>query len=227
MYENKLDHFESRIILSSNVESEAEGSEAMRFHMTYEGPLYGSNSGSPKAKHKHEIRKVFHKQIKRLWGASWLKEEIFGAWPETPQISATTPLAEGLAQIYQRGKYHFVPLVRERVSLLCSLDILFLRSDVPGSIIGSGDIDNRLKTLFDALRMPSGDAEMSTYASGPDSDEEPFYCLLEDDKLISNISVKTDMLLEPIRGDVSDSRLIIDVRVSHYRPMLANIGFGS
>jgi hypothetical protein len=34
------------------------------------------------------------------------------------------------------------------------LNILFLRADIPGKVVQSGDIDNRLKTLFDALRMP-------------------------------------------------------------------------
>jgi hypothetical protein len=78
------------------------------------------------------------------------------------------------------GNYQFVPLVREQLSLLCSLDILFLRPDVPGKAIqSSGDIDNRLKTLFDALRMPQNDTELGPYAS-PGEGEEPFYCLLEE-----------------------------------------------
>jgi hypothetical protein len=37
----------------------------------------------------------------------------------------------------------------------CSIDILFLHRDAPGRIVRSGgDIDNRIKVLFDALRVP-------------------------------------------------------------------------
>jgi len=46
----------------------------------------------------------------------------------------------------------FLPLVRQSLSLVCKLDILFLRKEEPGGIITqSGDIDNRLKTLFDGI----------------------------------------------------------------------------
>jgi hypothetical protein len=36
----------------------------------------------------------------------------------------------------------------------CSLSILFLRHEPQGGIIQSGDLDNRINTLFDALRIP-------------------------------------------------------------------------
>jgi hypothetical protein len=84
-------------------------------------------------------------------------------------------------------------LVIEELSLSCRLDILFLRSDRAGSLIKSGDIDNRLKTLFDALRMPESKAELGGYEK-PIDDEDPFFVLLQDDKLITHISVETDVL---------------------------------
>jgi hypothetical protein len=34
----------------------------------------------------------------------------------------------------------------------------------------------------------------------PDEGEDPFYYLLEDDKLISRVAVATDMLLDPLRA---------------------------
>jgi hypothetical protein len=46
-----------------------------------------------------------------------------------------------------------------------------------------GDIDNRLKTLFDCLTLP--DPNQGYEAETPAQDELPyFYCLLEDDRLI-------------------------------------------
>jgi len=146
----------------------------MRFHLAYEGPLMGSATKSPRARHKHEIRKAFHPQLKRLWQNTWLHEMNYGAWPGST-IEPMTPLIEALASIYAVGKYRFVPLVREEFALTCSLNILFLRADIPGKVLQSGDIDNRLKTLFDALRMPATDLEMAEYASGPADGEEPFF----------------------------------------------------
>jgi hypothetical protein len=215
----------AKIVLASDP-NQRQDEANMRFHLTYEGPLFGSSTNSPRARHKQEIRKVFHRQLRNLWEKTWLREAIYGAWEESPTIDARTPLNEALASLYRRGNYRFVPLVREQFTLLCSLEILFLRADVPGGVVQSGDIDNRLKTLFDALRMPQNDAEVGNYVV-PEGGEDPFYCLLEDDKLISHVSVATDMLLEPIQGTIHDARLVIDVRVSPYRVSWANIGFAS
>ena len=87
-----------------------------------------------------------------------------------------------------------------------------MRTDKPGSLIksGSGDIDNRLKTLFDALRMPKSKDELGRYAGVPGLDEDPFYCLLEDDKFITRLVVETDMLLRPAASS-NDTHLIITV----------------
>jgi hypothetical protein len=195
----------------------------MRFHLTYEGPLYGSSTKSPRARHKHEIRKAFHPQLKGLWESTWLNEMRWGVW-EGYSIPDKTPLNEALASLYRVGDYRFVPLVREQFCLLCSLDILFLRPGIPGEVLKSADIDARLKTLFDALRVPGNLGEVGEYKT-PAEGDDPFYCLLEDDKLITRVSVTTDMLLQPIAGDQNDARIVIDARISPYRMINANIGF--
>ena len=47
------------------------------------------------------------------------------------------------------------------MALTCGLKILFLRKEGPGKLIlQGGDIDNRLKTLLDALKMPSDLSEI-------------------------------------------------------------------
>jgi hypothetical protein len=53
----------------------------------------------------------------------------------------------------------------------------------------------------------------------------PFYCLLEDDKLITHLSVTTDYLLEP-GHEVNDVHFVIIVRVKPTAVTLANIGLG-
>jgi hypothetical protein len=192
----------------------------MRFHLTYEGLLYGSST----APHKHEIRKKFHPQLKRLWANTWLDRAVYGRWDIEQTIPDKTPLRDALASIHKLGSYRFVPLVRKQFSLLCSLNILFLRPDPPGAVIRSADIDNRLKTLFDALRTPTTVGELGGYDS-PEADEDPFYCLLEDDKLISHISVATDFLLEPVEGKTNDVRLIVDVNVTPQNATMFNLSF--
>jgi hypothetical protein len=81
------------------------------------------------------------------------------------------------------------------MNLVAELDILFLRPQRPGSIISSGgDIDNRLKTLLDGLRIPLPGEIGSTDA--PAEGEDPLYCLLEDDVLVTRLAVTTDQLLD-------------------------------
>jgi hypothetical protein len=138
-----------------------------------------------------------------------------------PRIS----MQEALARNFSRNGFRFVPLCTEKLTLLCRIDVLFLRPDAPGSLIKSGDIDNRLKTLFDALRMPASADELGGYQPG--QDEDPFFCLLEDDKLISHISVETDVLLEPIGQtfDANDARLVMTVNIRPADVTMGNSSF--
>lgn len=118
------------------------------------------------------------------------------------------------------GKFQFLPLVVNSPGfrLICELDIRFARRDTPGDILTShGDLDNRIKTLFDALRMPTPDAiqELPKNAE-PTNDEVPFLCLLEDDRLITKFTVASERLLEaPIEGEKeSDVLLTIYVKIT-------------
>lgn len=94
------------------------------------------------------------------------------------------------------------------------MNILFLRRDNPGNLIASGgDIDNRIKVLFDGLKMPDTVSDLGGIPLGPD--EDPFFCLLEDDSLITSVSITTDRLLIPQESDenVHDVCLIIHATV--------------
>ncbi len=76
-----------------------------------------------------------------------------------------------------------------------------------------GDIDNRVKTLFDALRVPD---EKQIEKFVPAEGEVPFFCLLQDDVLVTGFSVKTERLLEPpVAGErPTDVALTIGVKVT-------------
>lgn len=102
--------------------------------------------------------------------------------PEWPHVDLCSKI--------EVGGRKFLPLVRDALALRCGLKVLFLRKENPGRVYQGGDMDNRLKTLFDSLSIPNADQ----IVDDPDL-EEPIYCLLEDDRLISGLSVETDRLL--------------------------------
>ena len=122
----------------------------------------------------------------------------------------------------------FVPLISTFFATLCDLDILFLKPEGSNPIISqTGDIDNRIKTLFDALRVPKFYQEISGLKP-PAPDEDPFFCLLEDDSLITGFNVIGDRL--PIPPTTTShwnnyAVLIIDVKIKLVRSIPLNQAF--
>ncbi len=210
--------------------------DLMEFRLTYEGILLGASRNNSRAGHKHEIRRVFHKQLKRLFQL----HPAFSNLQPTSQDEVNELGVEGGAvdrihnhqqyearlSEFERCGYRFFPLTTHEWSLQCSVQILFLRPDTPGGVIQSGDIDNRMKTIFDALKMPKSKSELGGYDT-PQDGEDPFFCLLEDDGLISHAAIETDTLLQPTGAEweKNDARLVITVRLSPYRRTWDNIGF--
>jgi hypothetical protein len=118
--------------------------------------------------------------------------------PKDSQIGK--PWVQFVADEYSRCGFRFVPLVRKDNGFYCSLDILFLRRDSPGNLVRSGgDIDNRIKVFIDALKIVKSCNELA--GATPDTTEDPFFCLLEDDSMITDIKITTDRLLTPLGQD--------------------------
>lgn len=206
--------------------------EQVQFRLIYQGRLPAQSQTDCRTKEKHEIRKVLHKQLRQLWDKHpFLSEKketlISDMYPSgtPPSITGGThcdhtgrnpprrSVVDLMADNYAKCGYRFVPLVSSYDGVACALDILFLRRDDPGNLIQSGgDIDNRIKVLFDALRIPRGCQELA--GQNPTEDENPFFCLLEDDRLITEVKVTTDrLLLPPGEGDhLNDVHLVIHVR---------------
>ena len=122
------------------------------------------------------------------------------------------------------GPFTFVPLITAQMDVVAELLITLLRPERPGALITQGgDIDNRLKTLFDALTMPRHENAIVSIPD-PESNENPFFCLLEDDNLVVSVAVQTQQLLEPIDGEaVLDTIIFVRTRVT--RPTLGNMAF--
>jgi hypothetical protein len=219
----------------------------MEFRLIYKGSLR-----SAQAKHrvaeKHKLRKRFHCQLAELWSKEPILNRaltgcfapiasvhrgptigtIIGATP--PEFVSLEhgdpkgrPYTEYIADDYARCGFRFIPLIRKKNGFTCGLDILFLRRGHPGEVVVSGDLDNRLKTLIDGLKMPG---ECSEIGSLPTEGEAPFFCLLEDDSLITSMKVTTDRLLTPIETDEGkwDVELVIHVTVIDPAALLGNAG---
>jgi hypothetical protein len=197
----------------------------LEFHLLYSGPLHSAGYEYQR-KEKHDIRKVFHSQLRHLWETNPnLRERAVGRGealrpsgikPEQLENQDFQNGAFSMAQNWNQYGFCFLPLVTKKVCLRCSLDILFLRAEERNYVLQGGDIDGRIKILFDALRIAREASELPPGAK-PDLDENPLFCLLENDELISQVNINTDRLLnlpEKKVIDKSDVYLQITVRLN-------------
>jgi hypothetical protein len=199
--------------------------EVMQFRLTYEGSLKASGNSTRRVADKHHIRRAFHQQLAQYWQThAVLRHKQTFTEPETDGIAQMraggswlsdpdSTEVETLARRFNRCGYRFVPLVNSLYGLVCGLDILFLRREDAGKVVlKGGDIDNRIKTLLDACRIPEHCQEI---AEPPVAGEDPFFCLMESDALITDLNITTDRWLAPPRPaqDDRDVFLIIQVTV--------------
>jgi hypothetical protein len=202
----------------------------MKFRLTYEGRLESSGNSSGKTDNKQEIRRQLHPQLKRLWKvdprlSNWKYND-----PKAPHTPGNAvPYADHAATQNHRHGFRYIPLVSDEFRLRVALEILFLRTAQPGGVIRSGDIDGRLKTLFDGLKMPASLSELGKLNT-PQTDEDPFFVLLADDNLVTHVSVETDTLLQPTptaNGNFldNDARVVITATVAPCEVWMNNLRF--
>jgi hypothetical protein len=211
--------------------------ELMKFTLIYDGDLPASGN-KPKPVYASTIRNEFHDQLADLWDSHvilrqlartarapiWIHQvEIDGS---EPPLSTKLDDFRGPAQPMEPGQIDlcapievtnvgsFIPLVRHSLHLACAVDIIFLRHEEPLTLMKSGgDLDGRLKTLFDALRMPEDDSQQA----GVTLTSDPLYVLMQDDILVSDVSIKTGRLLGSRTKKPHAVRLTIDVTVKVLR----------
>jgi hypothetical protein len=176
------------------------------FTLKYDGPLPADRAAKPRAAEKNRIRHVFHQQLEQFWRNHYaLDNYAQGGFPDIPiderRRGATGPFDDkrlwrggGFWQ-GTLGPYSFVPLVTRHSGRQCRAEIVLLRPGQPGGLVSSGDLDSRVKTLFDCLRMPHSTRELD----GMDQVQAGgrVYCVLEDDSLIGSFAVESGALLLP------------------------------
>jgi hypothetical protein len=210
-----------------------ESENLVEFRLLYRGELLPSANSKRRADEKHQIRQQLHPQLRRLWsvkeGLRTLAYRRGGLQQEgvSFRVNYSKPSQAELDDAYNRGiaeigknwnsaGFDFVPLVTDEFALRCSLNILLLRPEEKKYIFTQGDIDGQLKTLFDAFRRPADIGEAG--GSTPTDDENPFFCLLQDDGLISEVHVVTDQLLllpGEREAKANDAFVVIHVNINH------------
>jgi len=207
----------------------------MKFTLTYDGELPAGGNSSRKAKEKWEIRNSFHPQI----------EELRLTHPSLNEALSNTKIPRKGGFVFMQTHHtnpesgfnfgsdvwdlcepidvlgrKYLPIVRHNLALVCHLKIIFLRKEAPGRVYQGGDLDNRIKVLFDALRMPTKDEPCINSGFS-----DPMYCLLEDDALLTGFDVRSDRLLTRPGSSQKEVRLIIEVDVRVSRSAVYNHAF--
>jgi len=175
----------------------------MHFRLLYNGPL---KAGGKDQKHIHEIRKYLQPQLENLWKFPPLN------MPGTDKVTSAKIGHDDSPQDIKIAGRLYRPIVQSKINLLAELDILFLRPEPPGKMFNTtGDLDNRIKTLFDALKPPDPNQAIKL-----DTTEDPtlFHVLLEDDALISGLHITTDRLLPAPHQTLSGGTVHLVVTVT-------------
>ena len=124
------------------------------------------------------------------------------------------------------GGIDWNPIITPNLKLIAELDIQLLHPEIVG--VPRSDIDNRVKTIMDGLRCPQNEHEIG---SNTPRDIGPIYTLLDDDHLITKLSVNTSHLLdsdifsEQIQRTPDSIFMLIDVNVRVAEGTLENLPF--
>jgi hypothetical protein len=151
---------------------------------------------------KHILRLKFHKQLKQLWELDW--------WSKgNSKVSWLVKSKRN--KLYRKHlQKHFICLVRENMHTYAELSINFY---VPKNT-SFNDIDNKLKTICDALQLPNKSTNKNDNSKDnfkienweQKNAEYPLICLLENDNLIYKLNTDVDFILDEDFFKNSDGR---------------------
>lgn len=176
---------------------------------------YGKLKSRDNAAGKHAIRQALHEQVKSLCTS----EQFAHTFEDDLADKRKT---EEKPMFIEHGGKRYWFLISEHLATVVDLNITILVPHEVGKIVqNGGDIDNRIKTLFDAMRVPAVESEIPQkdtfdYSSG-------MYCLLQDDKLINRVSIRSYRDHAPLDGD--SVRCLIEVETKITRALWGNLNF--
>jgi hypothetical protein len=165
----------------------------MRFHLSFEGSLPSTGNHDPnnprpaKLKAIWAIRDYVHVQL----------EQLFKTHPAlSGRSGASRVLRHALIPPIRVDDHRFFALARSNFNLKCGLKVDLLVNHQPGSVLSKqGDLDNRLKTLFDGLRVPTVTQEIKQFKTREQLEADDYICLLQDDVLITSLQIEVQRYL--------------------------------
>jgi hypothetical protein len=130
-------------------------------------------------------------------------------------------LARHSANCMNSKGYRWVPLTLSQYSVSCEIDMLMLfTSPEQAGPKNFGDLDNRVKTVIDALKQP--DPDSISHCPAPGKGDDPFFVLYNDDKVVSKLTVETDNLYRPRMTHHQEKPILLTVNVT-LRPYNVNM----
>lgn len=184
------------------------------FTLQYNGVLVSAQQRGQRVQNKRAIRFAIDPLLRTLWAQNpqlrWigahegkLTRLRSASW--AGHILRIDPLTGGMdgPLIWSPFPYvcvgglTYITLVNQLNRWRCALNIKLL---VPGGEGTQGDLDNRLKTLYDGLQPPHN---LDQVGSGGDAPKDGLvFCLVEDDSMIGNRGVEVESLLAPIPSTI-------------------------
>ena len=177
----------------------------MKFKLLYFGEIFTN----PKKRSQHiaDIRMQFHPQLKKLLEHSpWdnLTQYMMPGASKNPVITKHI------------GGIDWNPIITPNLNLLAEIEIQLLHPEIVG--VARSDVDNRVKTILDGLRCPQNEHEVG---ENTPKNMGTIYTLLDDDHLVTKLSVNTSHLLsedifkhqKEYNGDTVFMMIDVNVRV--------------
>ena len=187
----------------------------MKFKLLYFGDIL--TNPKKRAQHIADIRMQFHPQLKRLVD--------FKPWGHLSQFMMPDA-TKGPIITKHIGGIDWNPIISPHLKMIAELDILLMHPEIVG--MPHSDIDNRVKTILDGLRCPQNEHEIG---QNTPRNIGPIYTLLDDDHLVTKLTVNTSHLLSQdiIPNNIPKTPdsvfMLIDVNVRVTEGTLENLPF--
>ncbi|MCQ2574732.1 MAG: hypothetical protein MJ156_01330 [Alphaproteobacteria bacterium] len=187
----------------------------MKFKLIYAGDIF--TNPKKRAQHISDIRMQFHPQLKKLVQLQPWNNLTKYMMPNATKSPITTRHIGGI---------DWNPIITPNLKMIAELDVLLMHPEIVG--VPRSDIDNRIKTIMDGLRCPQNEHEIG---ENTPHDIGPIYTLLDDDHLVTKITVNTSHLLsenifpENIPHSPDSVFILIDVNVRVTEGTLENLPF--
>ena len=187
----------------------------MKFKLLYFGDIL--TNPKKRAQHIADIRMQFHPQLKKLLEHSPWNNLTNYMMPGATKSPINTKHIGGI---------DWNPIITPNLKLLAEIDIQLLHPEIVG--VARTDIDNRVKTILDGLRCPQNEHEIG---ENTPKNIGPIYTLLDDDHLVTKLTVNTSHLLSTHLFNDMKSRtddtvfMMLDINVRVGEGTLENLPF--